>query len=58
MPDVRDKELWELRINLFRQFAREHGAELQLTRLPNGKETVVVRQWYVPRKEHYGQRVG
>lgn len=46
MPDVKDAKLWNERITLFKDFAHSVGAEFEFKILENGKECVVVKQFY------------
>lgn len=51
MPDVREMKEWHERIVQVKDFAVSIGAEYEMRVLPDGKEYVMCRLFYRPRKE-------
>ena len=49
MSDVVDAKLWNGRVTTFKDFAHSVGAEFEFKILENGKECVVVKQFYKPK---------
>ena|GEM_PF-6778711 len=50
MSDVVDVGRWHQIISEVKELADKNGAEFELKKLENGKEYVLLRQFYRPRK--------
>lgn len=48
--DIEDVEIWQKKIQEFHSFAKRVEAEFKLERFENGKESLLIRLFYKPRK--------
>lgn len=51
MADVVDANIWNQKVAHFKDFAILMDAQFNTRRLPDGKEYVVVEQWFNPKRE-------
>jgi len=54
MPDVVDVEMWNRQVAEFKELADKNGAAFDLRRYPDGKERVVIEQWFKRKEQGNG----
>ena len=54
MADVKNVDVWNKRIDTFRKFAYSVDAEFTIRRFADGKEVVVVEQYFKPKENRDG----